>query len=359
FIGIDLNPGHIAAGEALAAKGELSNLTLIEGGFEAWPTLDLPECDYIGMHGVYAWISEAAREAVAALLADRLKPGGLLYAGYNCWPGWAAVAPLRQFLLDLTRGLPGDPVEKIAAALSHLKALRGKGAQYFAQNPAAAGVLDEMTGKDIRYVAHEIYSPHWAPLPFSTVAGQMRRAGLSYAGSADLQHNYARPSVSAEFTPLLLREADRERAELYRDLANNTFFRRDVFVKGAAARPTPAEVARRLEKLLFGSRVPFGELRRAIPLPGGEMPLDAPVFEALRRGLAEGAASPAELRALPGLAGQPPEAIAQALQLLAIGNQIVAFAARPTPVSAVPQDWTIPLPLNRHLLAEPLAGSPA
>src|SRR6185312_16123596 len=128
---------------------------------------------------------------------------------------------------------------------------RGKGAQYFAQNPAAAGVLDEMTGKDIRYVAHEIYSPHWTPLPFPAVAGQMRQAGLAYAGSADLKHNYARPSVAAAFTPLLLRETDRVRAELYRDLANNTFFRRDVFVKGSAPRPSPAEVGRRLEPFLF------------------------------------------------------------------------------------------------------------
>ena len=40
--------------------GGIENVQLIEGGFEDWRGFDLPECDYIAMHGVYAWISEAA-----------------------------------------------------------------------------------------------------------------------------------------------------------------------------------------------------------------------------------------------------------------------------------------------------------
>src|SRR5262249_45085208 len=57
FIGVDLNPEHIRIGTALAAAGGLANVRLIEGGFEDWRGLDLPECDYVAMHGVYAWIS--------------------------------------------------------------------------------------------------------------------------------------------------------------------------------------------------------------------------------------------------------------------------------------------------------------
>jgi SAM-dependent methyltransferase len=356
FIGVDFNPGHIAVGTALAEAGGISNVRFITGSFEDWRDFDLPACDYIAMHGVYAWISEAARAAVIALIAARLSADGLVYVSYNANPGWAAAAPLRQFFLDYTEGMGGDPVANVAATIRHLKELRDKGAGYFAENPAAGAVLDEMAGKDIRYVAHEIYSPHWSPLPFSAVARQMRGAGLVFAGSADLARNYPRPSVKATFLPLLLKTRDRERAELYRDYVSNTFFRRDVFAR-AAAETRRRPVSTLLEASRFGCKVTAAELTRAIKLPDGEMPLVEEPFESLRLCLATRAHSIAELRARRQFATRTAEELAQALELLVLGNQIVPFkAASPAISEATPSDWTVDLPLNRHLLREPIGG---
>ncbi len=354
FIGVDFNPGHIAVGTALAEAGGLANIRFIAGGFEEWRDFDLPECDYIAMHGVYAWISEAAREALLALIAARLAPSGLLYVSYNANPGWAAIAPLRQFFLDYTAGMTGDPVANVAATIRHLKELRDKGAGYFTENPAAGAVLEEMAGKDIRYVAHEIYSPHWSPLPFSAVARQMRGAGLSFAGSADLARNYPRPSVKAAFLPLLLKTRDRERAELYRDYVSNTFFRRDVYARAAAETPRAA-VSTLLEAFRFGSKAPFADLTRAVKLPDGELPLVEEPFEGLRRVLAERAHAIAELRAQPQFAARTAEELAQALELLVLGNQIAPFKAA-SRTQVTPSDWTIDLPLNRYLLHEPIGS---
>jgi SAM-dependent methyltransferase len=354
FIGIDFNPGHIAVGTALAAAGGIDNVRFIAGGFEDWRDFDLPHCDYIAMHGVYAWISETAREALLAIIAARLAAAGLLYVSYNANPGWAAVAPLRQFFLDYTAGMAGDPVANVAATIRHLKELRDKGAGYFAENPAAGAVLEEMAGKDIRYVAHEIYSPHWSPLPFSAVARQMRGAGLSFAGSADLARNYPRPSVKAAFLPLLLKTRDRERAELYRDYVSNTFFRRDVFARIDADAPR-RPVSPLLEEFRFGSKVPFAELTRAVPLPDGELPLTEEPFESLRRILAERSQSIAELRAQPQFAARTVEELGQALELLVLGNQIVPFKAA-SQDGVAPFEWTVSLPLNRHLLREPVGS---
>src|SRR5262249_20656399 len=191
---------------------------------------------------------------------------------YNAYPGWASVAPLRQFLLDYTRGMGGDKLANVAATLRHLQDLRAKGAAYFKENPSASGMLDELAKKDIRYVAHEIYVPYWSPQSFAAVARQMRGAGLSFVGSAALHNNYAHTSVRTEFVPLLLKEGDRERAELHRDTVNNTFFRRDVFSR-TATQPRQ-EVLRLLESTPFGTTVPFPHLRRSAPLPDGEMPLE-------------------------------------------------------------------------------------
>jgi len=354
FIGIDFNPGHIAVGNALAQAGGIENVQLIEGGFEDWRGFDLPECDYIAMHGVYAWISEAARAALLELIAARLRPGGLLYVSYNANPGWAAAAPLRQFFLDYTAGMEGDPIANVAATIRHLKELRDKGAGYFAQNPAAGAVLEEMAGKDIRYVAHEIYSPHWSPLAFSAVARQMRGAGLEFAGSADLARNYPRPSVKAAFLPLLLKARDRERAELYRDYVANAFFRRDVFVK-PVANAARRNVAELLAAVPFGSKLPFAELTRIVPLPDGEMPLGDEPFEGLRHALAERSRTIADLRAGPPFASHTQEELGQALELLVLGNQIAPFKTA-SPGGAQPREWRVPLALNRHLLAEPVGS---
>jgi SAM-dependent methyltransferase len=352
FIGVDINPEHVAIGTALAQAGGLDNVRLIEGGFEDWRDLELPECDYVAMHGVYAWISEAAREAVFDLLRARLKPGGLLYVSYNAYPGWGAVAPLRQFLLDYASRLTGDKLANVAETIRHLQMLRDKGAAYFKENPSAGAMLDDLAGKDIRYVAHEIFVPHWSPQSFSMVTKRMREADLAFVGSASLAQNYPRPSVKAEFLPLLLKEKDRERAELYRDYTNNTFFRRDVF--GRMPSDTPRlDVAKLLETVPFGTSVPLEDLARAIPLPDGEMPLVGEPYDGLRRAIANGTRGLPELFALTPFRAVKPESLVQALQFLAIGNQIVPFA-HATSAATASETWSVPLALNRRLLTEPV-----
>ncbi len=184
----------------------------------------------------------------------------------------------------------------------------------------------------------------------------MRGAGLAFAGSADLARNYPRPSVKAQFLPLLLKARDRERAELYRDYVSNAFFRRDVFVK--AAEPLPRRATTQLlEPFPFGSKLPFVDLARAIPLPDGELPLADEPFESLRRSLSGRAQTIAELRADSRFAGRTAEELGQALELLVLGNQIVSFKVPSQPATA-PRDWIVPLPLNRHLLGEPIGNEP-
>jgi SAM-dependent methyltransferase len=352
FIGVDINPEHIAIGNALARAGGLDNVELIEGDFEAWQAFDLPQCDYVAMHGVYAWISEAARSAVFDLLASRLKPGGLLYVSYNAYPGWGAVAPLRQLLLDYASRLSGDKLANVAETIRHMQMLRDKGAAYFKENPSAGAMLDDLAGKDIRYVAHEIFVPHWSPQSFSTVAKRMRETGLAFVGSASLGQNYPRPSVRAEFLPLLLKEKDRERAELYRDYTNNSFFRRDVFARMPSDAPRQ-DVVTLLEAVSFGTSVPLEDLARAIPLPDGEMPLVGEPYEGLRRAIANGTRRLPEILEQTPFRAQKRETIAQALQFLAIGNQVVPFAHATTATAAL-EDWTVPLALNRRLLTDPV-----
>eukprot|EP01035_Chromulina_nebulosa_P055017 gene55017-75385_t len=84
--GFDLNPAHIARGRQLAAAGGVENIRLEEASFEQLAEGEvkgLPLFDYITMHGVWSWVSEANRAHIVRFIDRHLKPGGLVYVTYN------------------------------------------------------------------------------------------------------------------------------------------------------------------------------------------------------------------------------------------------------------------------------------
>jgi SAM-dependent methyltransferase len=101
-LGVDFNPSHVANARALASAARLSNVSFSEASFEdiaADPTT--PPFDVMAMHGVFSWISAQNRRALVALIAKRLKPGGLLYISYDCMPGWPLSAPWSRMPVSL------------------------------------------------------------------------------------------------------------------------------------------------------------------------------------------------------------------------------------------------------------------
>src|SRR5437868_12885639 len=51
-------------------------------------------------HGIFSWVSRAAQDAIVSIVRQRLQPDGVLYISYNSMPGWAPLAPIRQFMLE-------------------------------------------------------------------------------------------------------------------------------------------------------------------------------------------------------------------------------------------------------------------
>jgi SAM-dependent methyltransferase len=343
FVGIDLDPRHVARGRALAAAAGIDNVTLIEADFAEWRRLDLPTAHYVALHGVWAWISDAARAALAELLADRLAPGGFAYLGYNALPGWAGAAPLRRFFLEWTRA--EDAAAGVAATLQRLRQLKAAGAAYFAENPVAAGLLEEWAQKDARYLAHEIFSPYWAPQDFATVQRDLAPAGLQFVASADLVKNFPDAALKPGLAALVAAEPDRVRAETLRDVALNTRFRRDLFAK-PGARLDMAE----FETRPWGLRVPLEEASPSIVVPNGRLDVSGEPFRSIRRALGDGSKSIAELAQL---LKAPKQAVADAVQLLSLGWQVAPFA-RATRGGKAPSPWRLGLKLNQHLLEAPV-----
>src|SRR5262249_7509890 len=93
FHGIDAMPVHINHARRLAVAAAIPNLQFHAVDFAAAMDLELPQFDYIVAHGVYTWVNREAQNALRRFCERRLKPGGLVYLGYNTMPGWACDLP--------------------------------------------------------------------------------------------------------------------------------------------------------------------------------------------------------------------------------------------------------------------------
>src|SRR5689334_12867672 len=144
FLGVDVNPEHVAFATSLANGGGLGNVRFLERDFADLAGEGLPDFDYICAHGVLSWISPEKRKALLAFAEAKLKPGGLLYVSYNALPGWAAVEPLRRLMVDSAAGIEGGTLDRARHAVAVATLLKDGGAGYFASNPVAKDMLDTM-----------------------------------------------------------------------------------------------------------------------------------------------------------------------------------------------------------------------
>src|SRR5690349_15351480 len=101
FHGIDAMPAHIDHARRLAAEAAIPNARFHAAGFAAARDLPLPQFDYIVVHGVYSWIDRNGQRALRDFIDRRLKPGGLVYLGYNAMPGWGRDLAFQRLVREL------------------------------------------------------------------------------------------------------------------------------------------------------------------------------------------------------------------------------------------------------------------
>ncbi|RAI18286.1 class I SAM-dependent methyltransferase, partial [Rhodoblastus acidophilus] len=96
--GADFNPSQAGFAQELAAASG-SGAALYDDAFADFANRpDLPDFDYICLHGIWSWISDENRQVIVDFVRKKLKVGGVLYISYNTLPGWAAFAPMRHLM---------------------------------------------------------------------------------------------------------------------------------------------------------------------------------------------------------------------------------------------------------------------
>jgi len=325
FYGNDFNPSHVAGAQALASAVGLENVTILEKSFQELAAVELPQFDFICLHGIYAWISAENRKAIVDFIRTRLKPGGLVYISYNCLPGWSATAPLRRLMTDYAHAGGGTLPQQVDRALSFTAKLRDLKAGFFTPSPLLDARLAQLQSASRTYLAHEYFNTHWTPFYHADVVRDMGEAKLAFVAPASyLEHfeflHLAEPAlkVLAEIQEPVLRET-------VKDFLTNAVFRKDIFTRGRMALPL-AEQRAILAAKKFILTTPRAEVSLKIRFPIGEINLLPEVYNPVLEELDKGPRTLAELftALAPGL---PQDRVQQALLvLLASGHVLLAPA---------------------------------
>lgn len=287
--GTDFNPAQVGFARELAQDTALAG-TLSDQAFEAFCRRDdLPQFDFIAMHGIWSWISDANRAVIAGFIERQLKPGGLVYVSYNTQPGWAAVSPITELMagFDAASNPPGiGTAARIDAALDFADRLMASGAVYGKANPQVLEHLKRLRGHDRRYLAHEYFNRDWQPMSFARMRGWMEGARMQYATSAHYHDHVPMLNLSAAQQALLADIPDPGLRETARDFIVNRLFRRDYWVRGAR-RLAPSDRAGRLRAQRVILATPASRVKLKVSGIQGEAALHEEVYRPILDALAD------------------------------------------------------------------------
>lgn len=253
WYGTDFNAAHAGFARQLAAASG-ADVDLHEDSFEAFAgRADLPPFDHIGLHGVWSWISDRNRTVIVDLIRRKLKPGGVLYVGYNTLPGRAAFAPVRHLLAEhVHRAGPAGRgiVERIDDAIAFSDRLLATEPEYARDNPLILDRFKVLKESDRHYLAHEYFNRDWVPMHFATVARWLEPAMVSYACSANFTDHVDALKLTEAQRALLAEIGDPVFRQTARDFMVNQTFRQDYWIRDARKLPDPERT-----QALRGARV--------------------------------------------------------------------------------------------------------
>lgn len=235
WCGTDFNPAQAGFAQDLALAAGTSAKLYDEAFAEFAQRDDLPDFDYIGLHGIWSWVSDANRTVIVEFIRRRLKVGGILYISYNTMPGWAAFAPMRELMNEHAEIIGSEGhgiVGRIDGAIEFVDKLLATNPLFSRANPLVGEWIEELKEKNRQYLAHEYFNRDWHPMNFGSMAEWLEPAKVQYACSAHYLDHLGGINLTAEQQQFLSEIPDPMFRESVRDFMVNQQFRRDYWVKG-------------------------------------------------------------------------------------------------------------------------------
>lgn len=238
WYGTDFNPSQVVFAKEL---GEASGagVRLYDDSFNDFAVrTDLPEFDFIGVHGIWSWINDENRTIIVDFIKRKLKVGGVLYISYNTLPGWSPFLPVRHLWTEHAKTLGAEGhgiVNRINGALDFSERLLAVNPIYSKINPQIAERVKKVKAQNRHYLAHEYFNRDWHPIHFATMMEWLAPAKLNFACSVNPIDHIDIINLTEAQQNLLKEIPDAMFRESVRDFIVNQQFRRDYWVKGSCS----------------------------------------------------------------------------------------------------------------------------
>jgi SAM-dependent methyltransferase len=301
FLGVDLAPTAIAAGQAAVRTLGLGNIELRAADLADAPR-DLGEYDYIIAQGVYSWVPDPVKAALLELIGRHLAQAGVAYLSHNVKPGHYLRRLAREMML-YHAGDVADPAERAAQARALLELVTMK-SQHGRYQPALKEQLEATLRQPDWLLFHDYLAPVNDGCWLHELVAELEGRGLQFLGDADLPSMV--PNLDEETRATLARIAPGVvRREQYLDFLVGREYRMTLVVRAGVAidRVLDRTQARGLH---FSARLTEGADGKFRTARGGELQVGRPFTRAALREL--GRRAPAscafeELCARVGVAG--------------------------------------------------------
>lgn len=289
FWGTDFNAQHVESAKKCANSANIKS-HLLQDSFndlaQKSKNGELPLFDVIALHGIWSWINDENRQFILDIVKNNLKEGGICFVSYNCLPGWANFAPVRELLkYHADHNISGASYEKaVNDAFTFITAFEKTGAKFFSHNPKAIEKIKTLDGKSLRYIIHEFLNDNWDAFYFKDVAALFQDANCSYITTTDMfsQMEIALPK---DLVPHMRTITDPIFKETLRDFALNRQFRKDIFIKGAGKTLNNEKITENLDDTLVVLRLQAESLSLSFNIGGmkveGKEDLYKPILNAL------------------------------------------------------------------------------
>ena len=279
YFGTDFNPSHAAHANELCTASKCGAKFFDDSFEEMLHRDDLPQFDSISLHGIWSWISEENQAHIVEFARKFLKPGGVFYNSYNCYPGWSPGAPLRELFIlhDKYAHKSSKTFNRVEEALKFTEELFSKNPAYFKRVPDVKSIFDSARKLSHDYLAHEYFNRDWICMYFSEVAEILQDAKLDFACTSEIVEildNYNFPQDSLAFINGIENPIMREQVK---DYFRNRQFRKDIYIRGARRLPE----FERIERVLSLNYVLMSKDKfpKSVAVPAGNVTLAEDVAE--------------------------------------------------------------------------------
>ena len=327
---IDFNPAHVAAARAWAAQAGLENIRFLEADLstlaEEPAASQVPEADFVSMHGVWSWVPRPVRAGIVRLLRAKVKPGGAVHVSYNALPAWGGALGMQRVLRDCGRRLAWRSDRQAEEGLKLVRELQATEAVQITRSFLASMLIERMGRRPASYLSHEYMNDSWEPCFHADVAAAFAEAKLDWVGVVALPENFPELTLTAEQRAVVQRFEDPQLRELLKDMCLERSLRHDLYVRGARRMSPPVRDAALMDVWLALNISP-DKMPDEANMPAGHAALNPHFYRPIVEALATGPRRVGDLLALPTLEGRrdnPAELIG-----ILVGLDLAEPTARP------------------------------